>query len=101
MAARIRNYLAKQPGQKNTYMSPASVKSLFDKFLKVLKYAAENDKLIDTDTVAEIMRKVFVKVPDREEGLHWDVIDIRNLKKLTVASLMESNQRSAVIYVAN
>lgn len=79
MAARIRNYLARQPGQKAFHMAPTSVKSLFDKFLVVLRHAAEEDKLIEREVVEQIIKKIFVNVLDREEGLHWDVVDIKAL----------------------
>ncbi len=99
MAARIRNYLAKQPGQKTSFLTPASVKSLFDKFIKVLQHAAEEDRLIDKDVVAQIMKKVFVNVPDREEGLHWDVVDVRNFKKLPDFALEPSQARDKKLFL--
>lgn len=93
MAARIRNYLTRQPGQKASHMGPASVKSLFDKFLVVLRHAAEEDKLIKRDQIEEICKKVSVNVPDREDGLHWDVIDIRNFKRIPTSALLPSQIR--------
>lgn len=99
MAARIRNYLADQPGLKSEKMAPASVKSLFDKFIKVLQHAAEEDKLIDMEVVNQILKKVFVDVPDREEGLHWDVVDVRNFKKLPEFALQPSQVRDKKLFL--
>ncbi|PUZ28533.1 hypothetical protein DCC81_03365 [Chitinophaga parva] len=99
MAARIRNYLAAQPGIKTKTMAPASVKSLFDKFIVILQHAANEDKLIEKDVVDQITRKVFVDVPDREEGLHWDVIDVRNFKKLPEFALQPSQVRDKKLFL--
>lgn len=99
MAARIRNYLADQPGLKSEKMVPASVKSLFDKFIKVLQHAAEEDKMIEMDLVNQIIKKVFVDVPDREEGLHWDVVDVRNFKKLPDFALLPSQARDKKLFL--
>lgn len=100
MAARIRNYLSRQPGmKKGTKMAPASVKSLFDKFMVVLQHACDTDKLIEKDMVENIAKKVFVTVPDRQDGLHWDVIEIQNLKKIPLSALEPSQIRDRKLFL--
>jgi hypothetical protein len=80
-------------------MAPASVKSLFDKFLVVLRHAAEEDKLIERELMEQITKKVFVNVPDREEGLHWDVVDIKNFKRIPASALLPSQIRDQKLFL--
>ncbi|MET6999378.1 site-specific integrase [Chitinophaga defluvii] len=100
MAARIRNFLTRQPGSKpGTKLAPSSIKSLFDKFMVVLQHAATIDKLIDRDVVESIIKKVTIVVPDRQDGLHWDVVEIQNLKKIPASALLPSQIRDRKLFL--
>ncbi|PUZ28640.1 hypothetical protein DCC81_03915 [Chitinophaga parva] len=84
LVAMIRNFLAAQIGQGGRVLAPASVKSYFDKFAVVLKHAAKKDKLLDERLVTTFFEEVKVTVPDRVEGLHLDVHEIKAIRRLVI-----------------
>ncbi len=91
LIARLRNYLAGLKG-RNGNMDPATIKSYFDKFKVVLKYAAKTEMLLDSRDVASYFEEVKITVPKRKQGLHIEIEEVKRLRKLNF-SLKEFNLR--------
>lgn len=91
LIARIRNYLAALKGRKGN-MDPATIKSYFDKFKVVLKYAAKKEMLLDSREVESFFEEVKIAVPKRKQGLHIEIEEIQQIRKLNF-SLREYNLR--------
>lgn len=79
--ARIKNYLANQKG-RNGKMDPVTIRSYFDKFKVVLNHAAKKDRFLDPTEVESFFEEVKISAPKRKEGLHLDIEDMQQLRKL-------------------
>jgi site-specific recombinase XerD len=99
MVAKIRNFLAAQKGKKEKLLAPASVKSYFDKFAVVLRYAAKKDKLIDEKLVESFFEEVKISVPDREELLHLDIHEIKAIRKVPPDPQYPSQDRDRKLFL--
>lgn len=98
LIARFNNYMTELKGRKEK-MAPATIKSYFDKFKVVLKHAAKKDRFLDPRDVDHYFEEIKISIPNKREGQHLEIEEIRKLKAFVFGENDKSLKRDRDIFL--
>lgn len=98
LIARFKNYMTDLKGRKEK-MAPATIKSYFDKLKVVLKHAAKKDRFLDPRDVESYFEEIKISIPNKREGQHLEIEEIRKLKAFVFDKKDKSLKRDRDIFL--
>ncbi|HSZ85753.1 MAG TPA: site-specific integrase [Puia sp.] len=98
LIARFKNYLANLKGRKGK-MASATIKSYFDKLKVVVKHAAKKDHFLDPREVENYFEEIKISIPNKREGQHLEIEEIKKLKSLVFRKKEKSLKRDRDVFL--